>query len=194
MIKFLSSMFLFFVSSTFKCTLGHDQYATLYKKYLVRGASYNVEIRSVSESASTISAVWGLAGVSFNDWDEESDFDNVTDMMEAPPTKWNKWRKWGAGSSTTRPVATDYGATVFKGYVNCRQLASERQTEYTWPGDFRAALGANPADAFSQSMIIWASSLATGTVPATEILPTMIGVVKLVQYVELTEPIFVGIS
>jgi len=173
---------------------GHDQWSNLYTNYLVHGVSYNIELRPTSESAITAVSTCGLAGVRWGSITDNTLWSNVTDLMEAPADPYSRWRRWAQGSSTTRPVSTEYGAIVLKGYVNCRKLLKARLPDVVWPQGCIADMGASPPTLSQLEGVIWMGSLPTQDVPVTEVLPTTILTTKLVYYVELLNPIYVGIS
>lgn len=173
---------------------GHDQWANIYTNYLVHGMSFNVEMRPTSTSAETAVATLGIGGYRAGSITDDTSWSNATDLMEAPKSQWDRWRRWTQVSSTTRVSASDYGANIFKGYVNCRRLAKERLPDLTWPAEYVCDMGANPTSLKELHLNFWMASLGTQDVVVTEVLPTIIITSKIVYYVELLNPIFLGIS
>lgn len=185
---------------------GFDQWSTLYQNYLVRGFSYEVEIRASSNTALTSLSpdimtfvYFGMAGSFQRDFLPSY---SLTDLREQPKNKYFRWKRDArqtqyVGMPMTPATATSQGS--FKGYISCKRMHRDFQgvenfsgptpagtTNLVWPASYQAATSADPIGLIE--MWIGAAALPFGGSSVSTYLPVCQFTCRLVQYVEFFNP------
>lgn len=182
---------------------GHDQWATLYRRYLVHGCKYKIDFYAATDSTTANAACNFLYGTVVGPEGQTADWATYEDIMEYPRTNLIKIRKGSRNTAVTPSAVTPFsssGNATCKGYVSMLklykefrgvQLASGAQNAI-WPTDFSATVSATPTQ--EELLTLWAGSLYQDAGISLVTLPNLYATVQLVYYVEYYDPVFPSAS
>lgn len=165
---------------------GLTSWTPFFNAYLVRGVSYDIRIRPSTNLTSDDVAINGFAGITFGDANWAGEFSSLTTVMETPPAKGLKWKRWSVPEGSPRDPKSNEGITRFKGFISIKSLVKQMQQVVNWPNDYWSGIGSSPTFDTVVTMFCGSSPQGSGASGAIETnpLPGVLFDVKFVFYVE----------
>lgn len=185
---------------------GWDQWASIYRNYIVSGVAYKILIRPSSDSSTSTVALNSMVGITAGPENFSSDnFNAISDYMEYPKNKYHKWRITARNATVpSENQAYNSSPRWFKGFISNKKLlryyghkgmvanATNSATQYQYPEDFVAPINNDPNCEFE--ICIWAASLPQGGSSSLLALPHMHFDIQFTYYVTFYNPVYPAAS